>query len=77
MTTVKFTSLDKEKREVTMNVGGVAVTRSIPAQFKGTIDDYLAALAKGLANEGSVEPKVIETTKAKSGDVLIATPIIK
>lgn len=73
-TQVKFKSLDKVKREVTMTVGDTDVTRRIPAKFKGTIDDYLKALANGLLKEDlAAQVKDLGTPKAKANEVLVQT----
>jgi hypothetical protein len=72
---VKYTSIDKVARTATFDVDGVAVTRRIPAQFVGTIDDYLTSLAKGLEVESAakaVAAKPIATPTLKAGDVVVA-----
>ena len=73
---ISFTSIDKVARKVTLDVSGVSVTRGIPAKFSGTIDEYISALAKGLEieeAEESIEETLIETPKAVSGEVIIAS----
>lgn len=66
---VTFKTIDKEARTATFDVGGEEVTRHIPAQFVGTIDDYLAALESGLVVEfTTVEPKEIAEPSLKSGE---------
>lgn len=66
---VKFTSVDIEARTVTFDVGGQQITRDIPQQFFGTIDDYITALGRGLEVEfTTVDAKAIETPTIKSGD---------
>lgn len=74
MAIVKFTSIDKEARTVTFDVDSNPVTRKIPDQFVGSIDEHIEALAKGLAVEAGIAAqtaKVIETPLVKSGDVLV------
>lgn len=74
--TIKFVSLDKVARTATFDVGGKSVTRRVPKQFEGTIDDYLNALVSGLAIEFStVEDKVIEIPSLKSGAVVVAEAV--
>ena len=51
MATVTFKSIDKTARTATFDVDGVDVTRGIPDEFYGTIDDYLTALGNGLLVE--------------------------
>lgn len=71
MAFIKFVSIDKEARKATFDVDGVEVTRRVPAQFEGSIDDYLGALANGLeieANQGAIVEKVIETPTIKAGE---------
>jgi len=70
MTTVTFVSMDAENRTATFDVDGAVVTRNIPAQYAGTIDDYLTALSNGLLIEFSSGEKGIEETSYKSGQVL-------
>lgn len=66
---VKFQSIDKAARTATFEADGKAVVRRIPAQFVGTIDDYLAALATGLEVEFASAPvKTIGATSFKAGD---------
>lgn len=72
MPTVKFTSIDKAARTATFDVDGQSVTRNIPAQYAGTIDDYLNAVAEGLVIEFTVtEVKPIEDTLLKAGDIVV------
>lgn len=62
MPKITYKSLNKDARTATFTVDGEDVTRHIPAQFAGTIDDYLLALAQGLAVEfAPVEVRTIET----------------
>lgn len=86
MSEVKFDAIDPIARTATFTVGGVPVTRRIPAKFAGPVDDYLSALAAGLAVEfpaGVVvvagkpmpvadAPDAISKTSFRRGDVLVA-----
>lgn len=51
MATITFTSIDNQARTATFDVDGKTVVRNIPEVYAGTIDDYLLALAQGLAIE--------------------------
>ena len=71
---ITFKSIDKTARTATFDVDGESVTRKIPLQFKGTIDDYLSALARGLqveVNQRSVEAKAIETPTVRANAVMV------
>jgi len=70
---VTFKSLDKEARTATFDVDGKSVTRKIPQQFAGTIDEHLTALAKGLDIEFAPKlAQVIDTPSLKADDVVVA-----
>lgn len=71
MATIKFTSIDRDARTVTFDVDGSAVTRKIPVNYEGTIDDYIAACARGLATEADNAPKAIETPTYSRNDVIV------
>ena len=71
MPTVKFTSIDKDERTVTFDVDGEAVTRKIPEQFEGTIEDYIRALARGLAIEyTAATPEAIPDPAFEANEVI-------
>ena len=73
MATVKFVSVDSEKREVTMDVDGKEVVRGIANNVEDT-DAYIQALANGLAIEAdneSAKVAALKETTYKSGDVLV------
>jgi len=73
MATVTFKSIDETNRKVTFDVDGESVTRNIPAQYVGTIDDYIKACAKGLSIEYAFcEDKECAGTECTAGDVLVA-----
>ena len=73
MPEIKFKSVSKTERTATFAVDGINVTRRIPNQFSGSIDDYLQALASGLAVEFTPEVvRDIETPLLKAGAVVIA-----
>lgn len=66
MTAIKFIGVDAKKRLATFKIGKELVTRHIPAQFEGTIEQYLSALITGLEIELSKageQPKEILTPK--------------
>ena len=68
---IKFLSMDSVARTASFDVDGKEVTRNIPAQFEGTIDDYLAALVQGLAVEAELnQVKELGESSFKSGDIV-------
>ena len=72
MPIVKFTSVDSNARTATFDVDGVSVTRKIPNEFIGTIDDHLEALARGLAVEyAPTNIKTIEVPAVQSGEEIV------
>lgn len=71
---IKFVSINPQARTATFNVDGVDVTRKIPAKFDGTIDDYLNALANGLAievQEREASAQEIETPAMQVNEVVV------
>ena len=71
MPIIKFLSLDKENRTVLFDVDSNQVTRKIPAQLLGTVDEYIEALADGLLIEACcMEKAAIAETKFVEGQVL-------
>lgn len=57
---VEFIKIDKEARTATFNVDGQDVTRKIPLEFAGTINDYLKALKAGLEIEAEQKKVVVK-----------------
>ncbi len=57
---VEFIKIDKEARTATFNVDGQDVTRKIPLEFAGTINDYLKALKSGLEIEAEQKKVVVK-----------------
>lgn len=79
MAIIKFKSVGKTARTASFDVDGKTVVRKIPDQFTGTIEDYLSALAKGLATEAAKDGKVakkIEAPKYKASEVMIDTTTV-
>lgn len=73
MTEIKFISVDQVNRTATFTVDEEEVTRKIPLVFEGTIDDYLRALASGLAVEAAQKNAVVSeigTPSLEQGEVL-------
>ena len=68
---IKFLSVNAIARTATFDIDGKEITRKIPAQFEGTIDDYLSALVKGLAIEMELDQiKELGETSFKQGDIV-------
>lgn len=56
---IKFLRVSENPRTMTFEVDGQEVTRKIPDQFEGSLDDYLRAHARGLAIEFAPKPAPI------------------
>jgi len=67
-TPVRTVTMEVDLDENGENV--VEVVRRIPDRFQGTFDDYVKAVARGLAVEYSKRPKELGKLEVKSGDVL-------
>lgn len=69
---IKFKNLDASARTVTFDIDGQEIVRGVPEFFEGTIDDYILALASGLAIEFTEKSiKKIENINIEIGAVLI------
>lgn len=72
--TVKYKSINQQQRTVTLELNESNVTRNIPDQFEGTIDEYITSLAQGLEDEAlaTPDPKTIENPSFSVNEVIIA-----
>lgn len=71
MSKVKFVSLDKKNRKVTLDVDGIKFTRGI-AENVGDEDlqEYIVALASGLIAEVNNTPKELTQSPYQAGHVI-------
>ena len=74
MAIVKYKSIVKTTRKVTFDVDGITVVRKVPKKLNVSIDEYIMALAQGLAKEYTTpESDTIETPSYSVSEVLVDT----
>lgn len=77
MPKITFKSIDEAARTATFDIDGSSETRNIPDYFEGTIDDYLMALANGLAVEfDETEKTDISAPETAVDSVLVDTEAV-